>query len=144
MFFAHSDMDSKIEVVEAEISELKAKLDSGTVPEAERVAIQNQIVELRKEIVELRKEKNILLQGGHVFRLLRVYVREFLVFSPGSICRRLHPIEPSSFPNTDMIPTLFISLRCLCAQLPPINPIYGFSRDPHWVPLSFPEPHCSN
>jgi hypothetical protein len=72
MFFAHSDMDSKIEVVEAEISELKAKLDSGTVPEAERV-------ELRKEIVELRKEKNILLQGGHVFRLLRVYVREFLL-----------------------------------------------------------------
>ncbi len=67
-FSAHSDMGSEIEVVQAKISDLEDKLDAGTVPEAERIFV-------RQEIVELRKKENILLQGGHVFRLLKVFVR---------------------------------------------------------------------
>ena len=56
-------MGSEIDVVQAKISKLEAKLDAGNVPEALEIAIRN-------EIVELRKKENILLQGGPVFRLL--------------------------------------------------------------------------
>ena len=50
-------MGSEIDVVQANISKLEAKLDAGIVPDGERIFVL-------QRVVELQKEKNILLQGG--------------------------------------------------------------------------------